>query len=60
MGNAALLRASASPREAKILSCKGRWQSAGLTEGCPATGRASPLHHSFAAVPLPLQGRNYT
>ena len=40
-----------------ILPFEGRWQRAALTEGyCPLDG-VIPLHHRFAAVPLPLQGR---
>jgi hypothetical protein len=41
----------------KILPYKGRWQCEALTEGYRPHNRASPLHHRYAAVPLPLQGR---
>ncbi len=41
----------------QILPCKGRWQAAGLTEGYGAFDSGTPLHHRYAAVPLPLQGR---
>ncbi|RJG55806.1 hypothetical protein D0Z70_07100 [Sphingobium terrigena] len=50
-------RAERGGREVSILPCKGRWLAAGQTEGCHAIDRVTPLHHRFAAVPLPLQGR---
>ena len=40
----------------EILSCKGRWQSAGLTEGYRAIESGSPLRLASASH-LPLQGR---
>ncbi|ASY43330.1 hypothetical protein CA262_11130 [Sphingobium sp. GW456-12-10-14-TSB1] len=44
-------------REETILPLQGRWLAGGQTEGCGAIDRATPLHHRYAAVPLPLQGR---
>jgi hypothetical protein len=47
-----------------ILPGTGRWQPAGLTVGACLRGSATlvgergPLHHRFAAVPLPVPGRN--
>ncbi len=40
----------------------GRWQPEGLTEGVGLRAQvlyleAHPLHHRFAAVPLPVPGR---
>ena len=40
----------------------GRWQPAGLTEGALALTlhqAAHPLHHRFAAVPLPASGEEW-
>jgi len=39
---------------------QGRWLAGGQTEGCRALDRAIPLHHRYAAVPLHLQGRNFS
>jgi hypothetical protein len=43
-----------------ILPGTGRWQRAALTEGAIGQAQcapASPLHHRFAAVRLPVPGR---
>ena len=37
----------------EILHCKGRWQGAGLTEGCPAIDKVKPLRQSFGLPPFP-------
>ena len=41
----------------KILPLQGRWLAAGQTEGCRPLDNGTPLHHRFAMVLLPLQGR---
>jgi len=47
-------------RALQILPGTGRWQPEGLTEGAQTSAPShatAPLHHRFAAVPLPVPGR---
>ena len=41
----------------EILPCKGRWQHAVLTEGCPPIDGGTPLRLTFGQTP-PLQGED--